>query len=93
MAVRESWGAEADDLLGEIESGFAQWLPTTGAFRADATTVILGRMGQSSYVLSWNDGTTKNVRMPDFISGRSGLLRRAMVDPLRGSVLDRKSVV
>ena len=85
MEVRESWGAEADDLLDEIESGFAQWLPTTGAVRVDATTVVLGRVGQGPFVLTLSDGSTKNVSMPDFFAGLDLLLRRAMVDPLRGA--------
>ena len=85
MVARESWGAEADDLLAEYERGFAEWLPTTGAARVDSVTQAIGRLSRGRVVLSMSDGSTKTAWMPGSLSGIDPLLRRAMADPVRGS--------
>ena len=73
MVSRESWGVDADSLIAKIESGFKEWLSTTNAVRADATIVTLGRVGQSYYVLSLDDGSTKNVMTPRFFCWHPGI--------------------
>ena len=85
MVARESWGVDAGTLIAKIESGFTEWLSTTDAVRADATIVTLGRVGQSYYVLSLGDGSTKNVMTPRFFVGIPVFLRDALADRLRGS--------
>ena len=85
MVARESWGVDAGTLIAKIESGFTEWLSTTDAVRADATIVTLGRVGQSYYVLSLGDGSTKNVMTPRFFVGIPVFLRDAMADRLRGA--------
>ena len=85
MVARESWGVDAGTLIAKIESGFTEWLSTTGAARADATIETLGRVGQSYYVLTLSDGTTKNVTTPRFFVGTPVFLRDAMADRLRGA--------
>ena len=85
MVVDEFENVEVKNLLAQYERGFVQWLPTTGALRVDATIVAIGRTAQSPVVLSLSDGTTEETWMPTFFTGSGPLLRRALVDPLRGS--------
>ena len=72
MVTRESWGAEADDLLAEYERGFAEWLPTTGAARVDSVTQAIGRLSRGRVVLSMSDGSTKTGDYPTSMPPQTG---------------------